>query len=61
MPFRLPALVVLPDHLHMLMVLPTDDADFSARVRKLKREFIVALRQQVGIRVQTNAKGEANI
>lgn len=61
MPFRLPALVVLPDHLHMLMVLPTDDADFSARVRKLKREFIVALRQQVGIRVQINAKGEANI
>ena len=61
MPFRLPALVVLPDHLHILMVLPADDADFSARVRKLKREFIAALRQQAGIRVQINAKGEANI
>lgn len=61
MPFRLPALVVLPDHLHMLMMLPADDADFSTRVRKLKREFIAALRQEAGIRVQTNAKGEANI
>lgn len=61
MPFRLPALVLLPDHLHMLMVLPTDDADFSARVRKLKREFVAALRQQAGSEVRTNAKGEANI
>lgn len=61
MPFRLPALVVLPDHLHMLMVLPSDDADFSARVRKFKRAFVVTLRQQVGVGVKTNAKGEANI
>lgn len=61
LPFRVPALVVLPDHLHMLMVLPIDDADFSARVRKLKREFVAALRQQAGSEVRTNAKGEANI
>jgi putative transposase len=59
--FRVPALVVLPDHLHMLMVLPPDDADFSARIRMLKASFVGALRQQVGSEVRTNAKGEANI
>lgn len=61
MPCRLPALVVLPDHLHMLMVLPSGDADFSARVRKFKSAFVAALRQQSGVNVHTNAKGEANI
>ncbi|WP_313117817.1 REP-associated tyrosine transposase [Ectopseudomonas guguanensis] len=61
LPFRLPALVVLPDHLHMLMVLPPDDADFSARIRLLKASFVGALRQQVGSEVRINAKGEANI
>lgn len=61
LPFRVPALVVLPDHLHMLMVLPPDDADFSARIRMLKASFVGALRQQVGSEVQTNVKGEANI
>jgi putative transposase len=59
--FRVPALVVLPDHLHMLMALPPDDADFSARIRMLKASFVGALRQQVGSEVRTNAKGEANI
>ncbi|QTN44114.1 transposase [Ectopseudomonas mendocina] len=58
---RVPALVVLPDHLHMLMVLPPDDADFSARIRMLKASFVGALRQQVGSEVRTNAKCEANI
>ncbi|MGP0172088.1 REP-associated tyrosine transposase [Pseudomonas sp. NCHU5208] len=60
-PFRLPALVILPDHLHMLMVLPPDDADFSARVRMFKASFVAVLRQQAGSKVCTNAKGEANI
>lgn len=61
LPFRVPALAVLPDHLHILMVLPPDDADFSARIRMLKASFVGALRQQVGSEVRTNAKGEANI
>ena len=61
LPFRVPALAVLPDHVHMLMVLPPDDSDFSARIRMLKASFVGALRQQVGSEVRTNAKGEANI
>lgn len=43
------------------MVLPPDDVDFSARVRQFKIAFVAALRQQAGIRIQTNARGEANI
>lgn len=60
-PFRLPALAILPDHLHMLMVMPPGDADFSARVRAFKVSFVLALRERAGVIVQTNARGEANI
>jgi putative transposase len=45
----------------MLMVLPPGDADFSTRVRQFKAAFVAALRQQAGVGVQANAKGEANI
>jgi putative transposase len=38
-PFDLPAIVLLPDHLHMLMRLPPDDQDFSLRVGGIKRRF----------------------
>lgn len=58
---RLPAIVLLPDHLHMLMQLPDDDADFSARVRLLKSSFVSALRAQGVQGVSLNTKGEANI
>ncbi|MFY1017554.1 REP-associated tyrosine transposase [Ectopseudomonas khazarica] len=61
LPFRLPALVVLPDHLHLLMMLPPDEADYSARVRKFKIAFVAMLRQQGAHEVLTNAKGEANV
>ncbi len=35
-PFVLDGVVVLPDHLHLLLTLPTDDADFPTRVRLIK-------------------------
>ncbi len=35
-PFRMPALVVLPDHLHTIWTLPEDDTDFSTRWRLIK-------------------------
>lgn len=38
-PFRLQAIVVLPDHLHCLWQLPADDADFSNRWKMLKSHF----------------------
>ena len=38
-PFGIDAIVVLPDHLHMIMTLPPDDADFSGRWRRIKSLF----------------------
>ena len=38
-PFRIPAIVVLPDHLHCLWQLPDADADFSTRWRQIKTLF----------------------
>jgi len=38
-PFLLEAIVLLPDHLHMLMKLPEGDADFGVRVGGIKRRF----------------------
>jgi putative transposase len=38
-PFMIEAMVVLPDHLHCIWTLPTEDADFSTRWRLIKGEF----------------------
>jgi putative transposase len=31
--------VILPDHLHAILTLPEDDADFSGRWRRIKGDF----------------------
>jgi putative transposase len=38
-PFIMDAVVLLPDHLHMLMTLPDDDSDFSIRLANIKARF----------------------
>ena len=38
-PFSIDAVVLLPDHLHLLMTIPEGDADFSVRVAHLKTRF----------------------
>jgi putative transposase len=38
-PFSIDAIVVLPEHLHVLMTLPPDDADYSGRWRRIKGLF----------------------
>ncbi len=38
-PFAIDAIVVLPEHLHVVMTLPPDDADFSGRWRRIKSWF----------------------
>lgn len=60
-PCRLPAIVLLPDHLHMLMALPDGDADFSSRIRLFKSAFVKSLRAQPETPIRLNARGEANI
>lgn len=38
-PFTIDAAVILPDHLHCIWTLPTDDQDFSTRWRLIKTWF----------------------
>jgi putative transposase len=42
-PFAIDAIVVLPDHLHMMMTLPEGDADYPNRWRLIKRRFTDAI------------------
>jgi putative transposase len=38
-PFDLFAIVLLPDHIHTVWVLPRDDSDYSTRWRRIKDRF----------------------
>jgi len=38
-PFRLEALVVLPDHCHLILDLPNGDTDYAARISQIKGAF----------------------
>ena len=42
-PFAIDAVVILPEHLHAILTLPSDDADFSGRWRRIKGHFASAL------------------
>ncbi|HMM75841.1 MAG TPA: transposase [Gammaproteobacteria bacterium] len=46
-PFRIDALVVLPDHLHAVWTLPTNDADYSRRWHDIKSSFTRMLRRHI--------------
>ena len=39
LPFRVDALVMLPDHIHTIWTLPTDDCDYSKRWGIIKKHF----------------------
>ncbi len=39
LPFRVDAIVILPDHLHTIWTLPGDDPDFSTRWKRIKATF----------------------
>src|SRR5690242_18390177 len=56
-PFAIDAIVVLPDHLHIVMTLPADDADFSNRLRLIKRRFTDAL-ARAGVTIPRHPNGE---
>ena len=38
-PFHIVATVLLPDHWHMVMQLPSGDADYSRRIKQVKASF----------------------
>lgn len=48
LPFSLEAIVLLPDHLHTVWILPPDDEDFSTRWRQIKTLFTRRGLQQGG-------------
>ncbi|MGC2781756.1 MAG: transposase [Bradyrhizobium sp.] len=56
-PFEIDAIVVLPDHLHVVMTLPPGDADFSGRWRMIRGHFSSALLNS-GIPVPRRRNGE---
>lgn len=39
LPFKIDAIVILPDHLHAILTLPDGDLDFSNRWRLIKNYF----------------------
>ena len=59
-PFRIDALVVLPEHLHTIWSLPHGDADYAARWQMVKARFSRRLaKSSAGI--SCNEQGEYNL
>jgi putative transposase len=59
-PFKIAAIVVLPDHLHAVWTLPPADSDFSTRWRLVKTRFAKALpklERRSAVRKQRNERG----
>ena len=56
-PFRIDAVVVLPDHLHTIWTLPEGDTDFSKRWRAIKARFTRCLVKR-GIALVHDRRGE---
>jgi putative transposase len=50
-PFTIEAIVLLPDHLHCIWTLPTADASYSIRWKRIKEEFTREFLGQGGIEV----------
>ncbi|MGY2935550.1 putative transposase [Bradyrhizobium sp. GM6.1] len=59
-PFTIEAIVVLPDHLHVIMTLPDNDADFSGRWRRIKSSFTHQLAVS-GAPISRNRRGEFSL
>ncbi len=60
-PFRMDAVVVLPDHLHCIWTLPENDADFSTRWNMLKGAFSKRIEKGEPISVSRQYRRERGI
>jgi putative transposase len=56
-PFAIDAVVVLPDHLHIVMTLPQGDADYPSRWQLIKRRFTDAV-AKAGVSIPRHANEE---
>jgi putative transposase len=59
-PFTIDAVVILPDHLHIVMTLPEGDADFPNRWHLIKRRFTTAV-IKAGTPVVRHRNGEVSL
>ena len=60
-PFRMDAVVILPDHLHCIWTLPSGDTDFSMRWNLLKGHFSRAINKGEKISVSRAKRRERGI
>jgi putative transposase len=60
-PFDIAAIVVLPDHIHAIWTLPTDDTDFSTRWRLVKARFAKSLPKKERLSSVQKSRGERGI
>lgn len=60
-PFRIEAIVVLPEHLYTIWTLPPDDLDFATRWRLIKTTFSRGLPKDEHISPSRRDKGERSI
>ena len=55
-PFSIDAIVVLPEHIHVLMSLPLNDADYSGRWRRIKGLFSRSVARST--QIKRDSRGE---
>ncbi len=60
-PFKIDAIVVLPDHFHMIMTLPDNDTDYPQRISQIKSYFSRHLEKKETISKSRQHKRERGI
>ena len=60
-PFKIDAMVVLPDHIHAVWTLPEGDANFSVRWRWIKIRFSTSIPKGERLSAVRKARGERGI
>ncbi len=61
LPFRIDALVILPDHLHAVITLPPDDRNYPSRLRHIKKRFSRSLAKTEWLSSTRQKRGERGI
>jgi len=60
-PFRIDAVVILPDHLHCIWTLPPNDTDFSVRWGLIKATFSRTIEKGERISTSRQKRGERGL
>lgn len=60
-PFAIDAIVVLPDHIHLLLTLPEGDADFATRLMLIKQRFSLRMPAVERVGTSRSGKGERGV